>query len=89
MIKMMTTMTMMIDKLGSSLCLSVDSAKLRSVDCCFFAKPANVNLDFFSLMFVCLHHILPLSLNACSFSFVFTFFVWIFASRFLIPEPSH
>ena len=34
-------------RLGSSLGLSVDSAKLWSVDCCFFAKPANVNLDVF------------------------------------------
>jgi len=32
-------------KLGSSLCLSVDSAKLWSIDGCFFAKPANVNLN--------------------------------------------
>ena len=51
--------TIFIVKLGSSLCFSVDSAKLWGVDCCLFAKSANVNLGttfvcMFVYLFICL-----------------------------------
>ena len=49
-VNMVTKLKKMIVQLGSSLCLSVHSAKLRGIDGGFLAKPANVNLD---RLFVC------------------------------------